>query len=84
MSKVKDPKKVAAGRKGGKKSSTNFKRNRALARKAGRRSAEKRMATRLEDFKLEYEDIPIRLPNGLKLSRRASRKIKKGGSILDE
>ena len=50
--KIKDPKKVAAGRKGGKVSGGNFKRNRAAASMAGKRSAWARHSGKLEDFPL--------------------------------
>lgn len=51
--KKKDPKKVAAGRLGGKKSPSNFKRNPELARKAGLASAFKRNGGNLEDLPTE-------------------------------
>lgn len=55
-SKIKDPKKVAAGRKGGKASPTNFKRNRQAATIAGRRSAWLRQSGKLEDYPLGLID----------------------------
>lgn len=48
--KKKDPKKVAAGRKGGKLSGGNFKRNRERARMAGRKSAWSRNSGKLADY----------------------------------
>lgn len=48
--KAKDPKKVAAGRKGGRLSGANFKRNREGAKAAGQRSAWMRNSGKLEDF----------------------------------
>lgn len=50
--------KVAAGRKGGKASPTNFKHNRQLASIAGRRSAEARALARMRRGGMEYEDVP--------------------------
>lgn len=52
----KDPKKVAAGRKGGKASPTNFKRNKRGASIAGQRSAWARHSGKLEDFPLGMLD----------------------------
>jgi len=54
--KAKDPKKVAAGRKGGKASPTNFKRNKRGASIAGQRSAWARNSGKLEDFPLGLLD----------------------------
>lgn len=54
--KIKDPKKVAAGRKGGKASPTNFKRNRHGATIAGQRSAWARNKGKLADFPLGMLD----------------------------
>lgn len=65
----KDPKKVAAGRKGGKASGSNFKRNKKLASFAGKRSAWARNSGKLEDYPLEYEEIPV--PKAVKRERRA-------------
>ena len=56
MNKQKDPKKVAAGRKGGKASPTNFKRNKRGASIAGQRSAWARHSGKLEDFPLGMID----------------------------
>ena len=61
MSNKKDPKKVKAGRKGGKLSPTNFKNNKALARLAGRRSARKRALANLPS--LEEASAPY-IPTG--------------------
>lgn len=55
-SKIKDPKKVAAGRKGGKASPTNFKRNKRGATIAGQRSAWLRQSGKLEDFPIGMLD----------------------------
>lgn len=52
----KDPKKVAAGRKGGKASGGNFKRNKQGASIAGQRSAWARHSGKLEDFPLGMLD----------------------------
>lgn len=52
----KDPKKVAAGRKGGKLSGGNFKRNRKAASMAGRRSAWARHSGKLADYPLGLLD----------------------------
>jgi len=52
----KDPKKVAAGRKGGKASGGNFKRNKRGASIAGQRSAWARHSGKLEDFPLGMLD----------------------------
>ena len=54
--KAKDPKKVAAGRKGGKASPTNFKRNKRGASIAGQRSAWARHSGKLEDFPIGMID----------------------------
>lgn len=50
----KDPKKVKAGRKGGKLSPSNFKRNNALAVRAGQRSAWIRNGGKLKDMPPEF------------------------------
>lgn len=72
--KKKDPQKVAAGRKGGRLSGGNWKNNRENAAKAGRMSAWKRNSGKLEDYPLEYEDMPLKLPKGAKRSlKRRSR-----------
>lgn len=54
--KIKDPKKVAAGRKGGKLSGNNFKRNKEGARLAGKKSAWARGERLLADFPLGLMD----------------------------
>ncbi len=54
--KIKDPKKVAAGRKGGKASPTNFKRNKRGASIAGQRSAWARHSGKLADYPLGLLD----------------------------
>jgi len=59
--KIKDPKKVAVGRKGGKLSPTNFSRNREGAKAAGQRSAWARQSGKLED----YPPLLIRPDGGL-------------------
>ncbi len=59
--KAKDPKKVAAGRKGGQLSPTNFKRNREGAKAAGQRSAWMKHSGKLED----YPPLLIRPDGGL-------------------
>ena len=56
MNKVKDPKKVSAGRKGGKLSGANFKRNKRGATIAGQRSAWARNKGKLADFPLGMLD----------------------------
>lgn len=66
----KDPKKVAAGRKGGRLSGANFKRNKELASRAGRKSAWLRGSGKLEDYPLEFEDIEIKVPKTLKREKR--------------
>ena len=53
--KQKDPKKVAAGRKGGQKSGANFKNDPERASRLGKRSAWLRNSRKLEDYPLEYE-----------------------------
>ena len=63
----KDPKKVAAGRKGGKVSGGNFKRNRNRAVLAGQRSAWLRNNGKLEDYPVGLidvtgEEIPLHDP----------------------
>lgn len=52
----KDPKKVAAGRKGGRISGGNFKHSKERAAMAGRRSAWERQSGKLEDFPLGLLD----------------------------
>ncbi len=52
----KDPKKVSAGRKGGKASSGNFKRNRKAATIAGQRSAWLRNKGKLSEYPLGLID----------------------------
>ena len=54
--KTKDPKKVAAGRKGGKLSGGNFKRNKRGASMAGKRSAWMRNSGKLADYPLGLLD----------------------------
>lgn len=54
--KIKDPKKVAAGRKGGKKSSGNFKHDREKAVLAGQRSAWIRSKGKLKDYPVPFVD----------------------------
>ena len=56
MNKVKDPKKVRAGRLGGKKSGGNFKHNKLAASMAGRRSAWMRNSGKLADYPLGLLD----------------------------
>lgn len=53
----KDPKKVRAGRLGGKKSGGNFKRNKKGASLAGRKSAYKRAGITMDGFSTGYEPI---------------------------
>ena len=53
---TKDPKKVAAGRKGGRASGGNFKRNKHGASIAGQRSAWARHSGKLEDFPIGMID----------------------------
>ena len=72
MQKRKDPKKVRAGRLGGRKSGGNFKRNREAARAAGRKSAWSRASGKLSDFPLEYEDMSVRGIDFAKPNRRRS------------
>ncbi len=48
--KLKDPKKVKAGKKGGTNSGANFKRNKERAKIAGQRSAWNKASGLLEDF----------------------------------
>lgn len=50
----KDPKKVAAGRKGGQLSPSNFKNNKDLARRAGQKSAWKRNGGKLKDMPFDF------------------------------
>lgn len=69
----KDPKKVAAGRKGGRMSGANFKHNTELAAKAGRRSAWIRHSKKLADYPLEFDDSPLGTPKSMK---RLERKTK--------
>lgn len=52
----KDPKKVAAGRKGGKLSGGNFKHSKERATMAGRRSAWSKNSGKLEDYPLGLID----------------------------
>lgn len=67
----KDPKKVAAGRKGGRMSGANFKNNTDLAARAGRRSAWIRHSKKLADYPLEYDESPAQIPKSIKrLERR--------------
>lgn len=54
--KIKDPKKVAAGRKGGKVSGGNFKRNKRGASIAGQRSAWLKHSGKLGDYPLGMLD----------------------------
>ncbi len=56
MKHKKDPKKVAAGRKGGKLSGGNWKRNRKGASMAGRWSAWRRNSGKLEDYPIGLID----------------------------
>lgn len=53
---IKDPKKVRAGRLGGKKSGGNFKHNKKAASMAGKRSAWKRSSGKLADYPLGLLD----------------------------
>lgn len=69
MRRRKDPKKVAAGRLGGRKSGGNFKHNKEAASRAGKKSAWNRNSGRLEDFPLDYEDMPVR---GVDFAKRRS------------
>lgn len=71
--KAKDPAKVRAGRLGGMASGNNFKNNKLHASKAGRKSAWLRSAGKLEDYPLEYEDIPMVVPKALKKQARRAR-----------
>ena len=62
---VKDPKKVAAGRKGGKLSPSNFKRNKRGASIAAQRRQWLKASGKLEDFPLgmldeKGKEIPIK------------------------
>lgn len=52
----KDPKKVAAGRKGGRLSGGNFKRNKEAASMAGRKSAWARNSGKLADYPIGLID----------------------------
>lgn len=56
MKRKKDPKKVAAGRKGGRLSGANFKRNKDLAIMAGRKSAWSRNQKKLKDYPIGLID----------------------------
>jgi len=71
----KDPKKVAAGRLGGQVSGGNFKKNPDRAAKAGRLSAWKRSQGKLEDYPLEFIDMPIKIPKGVKRSIKRRAKL---------
>jgi hypothetical protein len=71
--KRKDPKKVRAGRKGGRISGANFRNNREAASAAGRKSAWARTSGKLEDFPLEYEDIPMVHTAVRRATRRAEK-----------
>lgn len=73
--KRKDPKKVAAGRKGGKLSGGNFKNNKEHASRAGRRSAWIRHSGKLEDYPLEFEDMEVQIPKSIKRSVKRRAKI---------
>jgi len=73
--KVKDPAKVRAGRMGGKVSGGNFKNNKDHASKAGRRSAWMRHSGKLADYPLEFEDMPVVMPKGIKRSVQRRAKV---------
>lgn len=71
--KAKDPAKVRAGRMGGKVSGGNFKNNKDHASRAGRRSAWMRNGSKLADYPLEFEDMPVTVPKALKREARRAR-----------
>lgn len=73
--KRKDPKKVAAGRKGGKVSGGNFKNNKEHASRAARRSNWIQHSGKLADYPLEFEDMDIQIPKSIKRSTRRRAKI---------
>lgn len=85
---MKDPKKVAAGRLGGRASGGNFKRNRSGASLAGRKSAHARAGkSLLSKFPLDYEystgpewSLKIGKLNVIEALIKQYNKIKKGGN----
>lgn len=81
--KTKDAKKVAAGRKGGRVSPTNFKRNRELARRAGLASAQARLRRKVRLENYEFEDLHDIEPVIPRARRRRPLRATNDDNVLD-